>query len=657
MRRQSRLLIAAALTAILPLTMTSALRAGGSKEETKKLIEVLQSDKGIFDKAKACQRLAVVGTVDAVPVLAGLLGNKELAHYARFGLEPIPDPSVDDVLRAALGKLEGDLKIGVINSIGMRRDVKAQDALLGLLRSDHKEMALAAAAALGRIGTPEAAAALQAALAKNAKALGRRLGEAAIVCGEVLGAAGKRDAAVATFAAVRKSALPTPIRAAAMRGEVLVQGVDGTALLLETIRGGDAVMHKVAYGVARELPGKDVTAALVAAIEGLPQEKQAQILRALADRGDPEAVPGVLKLADEGPTMSRVAAIRALEKLGDASAVPRLAWAAIGEDAKVAEAALATLAEMGGEDVDGATLALLDIAVRMGRGEQGAPFLRAMVDVVGSRKMASSVRLLRTAADLGNETVRLAAIRALGTTVGLDDFGALVERLAAAQNDAETAAVRDALGMASRRMPSPAACSQALAAAMKGAPAKAKAELLGVFSAVGGPEAINVVAGSAGDSEAGVRHAALAALGNWPREDAVFKLLEIVPKLENTTDGTKAYQSFQDIVKRLGFDKNRRIGSCVTAIEIAKTDDERKIAIGALAGIPAPKTLNVLKPHLKSATLGEAAAAASVTICERLIRTKQRGAVGPAMKNVLAATKNPDLVRRAKSLAKQAASN
>ena len=46
---------------------------------------------------------------------------------ARYALEPIPDPSVDDALRDALGKLKGRLLVGVIGSLGVRRDAKAVD--------------------------------------------------------------------------------------------------------------------------------------------------------------------------------------------------------------------------------------------------------------------------------------------------------------------------------------------------------------------------------------------------------------------------------------------------------------------------------------------------------------------------------------------------
>ena len=107
-----------------------------------------------FAKAKACQRLALVGNKNAVPALASLLGDAKLAHYARFGLEAIPDPAVDAALRQALGKLEGNLLIGVINSIGRRKDPKALEALAKIVHGDDGDTAKAARAALGRIRSP-----------------------------------------------------------------------------------------------------------------------------------------------------------------------------------------------------------------------------------------------------------------------------------------------------------------------------------------------------------------------------------------------------------------------------------------------------------------------------------------------------------------------
>ncbi|MCX6620598.1 MAG: hypothetical protein NTY38_05890, partial [Acidobacteria bacterium] len=91
-----------------------------------RLIAILK-DPGtsVYARAKACQKLAVVGDRHAVPVLAALLTDEHLALYARFGLEPIPDPAAGDALRAALDQVNGRLLVGVINSLGVRRDPQA----------------------------------------------------------------------------------------------------------------------------------------------------------------------------------------------------------------------------------------------------------------------------------------------------------------------------------------------------------------------------------------------------------------------------------------------------------------------------------------------------------------------------------------------------
>ncbi len=117
-----------------------------------KALAIVEDPAGsVYAKSKACMRLAVVGGKNAVPAIARLLDHPQLSVYARFALEPLPDPAVDDALRAALGKLQGNLLIGLINSIGKRRDTKALPALEKLRRGDDVAIASAAGAAMGRI--------------------------------------------------------------------------------------------------------------------------------------------------------------------------------------------------------------------------------------------------------------------------------------------------------------------------------------------------------------------------------------------------------------------------------------------------------------------------------------------------------------------------
>ena len=134
------------ITLLLPVAARAQqpLPAEGNESQ---LLVILNSDAELFAKAKACQRLAIIGTSKSVPVVAQLLADPVLSHYARFALEANPSLDVDQAFRAALGELKGRQLVGVINSIATRKDTQAVDALVSLAADDDNEVAAAAVSA------------------------------------------------------------------------------------------------------------------------------------------------------------------------------------------------------------------------------------------------------------------------------------------------------------------------------------------------------------------------------------------------------------------------------------------------------------------------------------------------------------------------------
>jgi len=171
-----------------------------------------------FQKAKACQRIGELGAKEAVPALAALLTHEHLSTYARYGLEPIADPSADEALRGGLTRVKGSLLIGVINSIGKRRDAEAGPALAKLIYSSDAGVARAAVSALGKIGGVSSMKLLQSALTKTEGMTRMAAADAALVCAERLLAAGNRDQALALYASLSAAGMPKPARLAAMSG-------------------------------------------------------------------------------------------------------------------------------------------------------------------------------------------------------------------------------------------------------------------------------------------------------------------------------------------------------------------------------------------------------------------------------------------------------
>lgn len=183
------------------------------------LIEIVKDPKSSeFRKAKACVRIGELGAKEGVPALSALLADEHMSAYARYGLEPISDPTADDALRAALPKLKGTLLIGVVNSIGKRRDAKASPALVKMILGQDSDLARAAAAALGSIGGVSSAKELRSAFGKTSGMTRTAVADAALVCAERLLAEGKRTEALDLYTFLSASEVPKPMRLAAMNG-------------------------------------------------------------------------------------------------------------------------------------------------------------------------------------------------------------------------------------------------------------------------------------------------------------------------------------------------------------------------------------------------------------------------------------------------------
>ncbi|MDZ7618127.1 MAG: HEAT repeat domain-containing protein, partial [Patescibacteria group bacterium] len=461
--------------------------------------------------------MALIGTKEAVPALAALLADERLSGYARFGLEPIADPSVDDALRDALEKLHGELLVGVINSIGFRRDAKAVAALARRVEDPAPEVAPKALAALGRIATPEAADVLQRSLSRDSAAVRASAADACLVSAERLLAQDQREASVRLYDAVRGADVPKQTRAAATRGSILARQAAGIPLLLEQLKADDADMVGMAFRTSRELPGSDVTQSLVAALEALPGQRQVLLIRAIGDRLDAAALPAMRKWASSGPQEVRSAAIHVLGQLGDTSAATLLLDAALSGEPALAQAAQESLKQLRGNAVDEAIVARL---------EGADPATRVvLLDLVSQLAIASAIPAVLQAADHPDEQVRLAAIATLGRITGMKEFPLLTDRFLAARSPQETSAAQDALKVAVLRMPQPDACVSMLLERLPKAPVASKCLLIELLGSIGGARALQAVSAAAEDPAAAedlaeaIQDAATRALGKWGDAD------------------------------------------------------------------------------------------------------------------------------------------
>jgi HEAT repeat protein len=191
--------------------------AAARKELEARLVAALQADTSRAAKDFICRKLMVIGTAASVPALAKLLPLKEHSHMARYALERIPTGEAVRALRDALPKLDGELKIGVIGSLGTRRDAGSVSALADLLDDADATVGRSAAYALGAIGSPEAVQVLQRAKPSDAK-VKQAVIDASLSCAETLLAAGRNAEAMLIYKSFMGEDQPKQVRLAATRG-------------------------------------------------------------------------------------------------------------------------------------------------------------------------------------------------------------------------------------------------------------------------------------------------------------------------------------------------------------------------------------------------------------------------------------------------------
>ena len=592
-----------------------------STEKEKELLAILRSDAPTAERAITCKLLAVYGSSAAVPDLASLLSDKQLASWARIALEAIPGPEADAALQDATESLQGRLLIGVINSIGVRRDANAVDSLAARLRDKDADVASAAAVALGRIGNGPATKTLRQSLASAPEKVRSAVAEGCVLCAERLVAEERMAEAAEIYDEVRAADVPEQRILEATRGAILARNEAGIPLLIEQFRSPVKSRFQLALTIAREFPGGEVDKALAAEMVRATPDRAALIVGAMADRTQTVVLPAVISAAEQGPKQVRLAALRALERVGNAASLPTLLKIALRDDVDLANTAKSTLAGLPGEQVDGKIKAMLVEA----EGEN-VPLL---IELVGQRRIDATPTLLK-ALDHSDKGVRAAALIALGETAAQKDLSVLVSRAVTPRHPEDAIVARRALKAASIRMPDREACAAELVAAMQRTSAvPTKTTLLEVLGAMGGTKALAAVGAAGRNADPQLQDISTRLLGVWMTADAAPVLLDLARTAPAEKYRTRALRGYIRIARQFVIPAPQRAEMCRKAFDAAQRPAEQKLVLDVLKRYPNSETLKVAIHAMQVPASKDNATEVALTIAQKL------GGKGAAVRQLL----------------------
>ena len=737
---KSRINVMLITTLLLVVAAQVSGQTVASAGSEPKLIAVLKSkDSSYKDKADACRQLAIIAGKDSVPALAEMLGDEKLSHMARYAMETIPDTSVDAAFRDALGKLKGKPLVGLIGSIGVRGKCQGFfQKLIDLLDDPDPDVAQAAARALGKIPSrshPVIVKGLTDALETAPAANRLAICEGLLLCAESFTAYGNRDEAIGIYDRLLKLDSPHQVRAGALRGAILSRGADGGKLLGKYLAGDDYIMFSAAVQTAQEMTGSDVTKVLCAGLKKLPADNKILIFQTLGKRADPAASASLAQAAKSGPKAVRVAAIEALAEISDASAAGVLTALLTDSDGDVAKAAQEAFASIPGKNADAA---VMDMLTSSDTDTQLKAF-----ELIGRRRMTNVAPALLKAARDNDESVRTAAIGALGDLGDTVKFGVLLDLLLNASGRQEILAAERALSTACTRRarlatgritiqkavygavgaggsadvtdklkkiiaagsatvtasnasfsdPAPGIVKQLrvdysvdgvaqtrtiregetvtlaatvipkalidqLAAALAKAPTQQKIALLRILRNTQAPRALQTIRAAVKDSNTQVADEAVSLLCGWPTADALGDVLKLAGTASDPKTRILALRGAIRLIPLQAVSVDKKLAGFKQILPLMQRNEEKKLLLGALAGINSPAAVEMILPHLDNAATNAEAATAILGIAENILKggnvAKQQAAklINPLEK--IAAGANAALAKRAKALLEQA---
>lgn len=565
----------------------------------------------VAGKQFCCRMLRRVGSAASVPSLSKLLADEELSHMARFALQHMPAPEAGRALRRALKKLQGNLRTGVIGSLGLRGDRQAVQGLGRLIENPDQAIAKAAIQALGRIGGPEAVRVLT--RMQVVDKLTEAKNDAILLCADAMLAEGQNAEAVAIYRRLSGPEQSTWIRIAAYRGLVRAEPREAVPHVLALLRDENIHLQRAAGKFITQMQGAAVTRALAGQMKSLDSQAQILLLSALETRADKAATPYVVTATQTPAEPVRVAAVKALGSLGRGEQVELLAKLSVSAGA-VGSAAVASLNRLAGSDVTGALATLV-------RGDADAEVRIKAIEACERRHETETVSALMTATRDRDSRVRRASYKALGTLAQAGDMPFLVSRLAAAEQTSDRTALERTMILVAGR--DPIVDPSALLSALQRGNDTVKTHLFSVLAVVGGADALNAIRGYLDAPNAEVQKAAIRALSKWPNDLPMIDLLKIARRGDNASQRILALRGYIQLVSQ---PNNRSAKETVAALsqayDAAQRIDEKRMVLSLLSKYPSQDALALAARAETESALAREAGVAKKMIEEILRKRK-----------------------------------
>lgn len=578
------------------------------------------------------RQLEYTGGEECVVAVARLLDDENplVQRAARRTLTMIPGSAANTALLAKLAATDDEtVKLGLLNGLAQRADEASARPVAKALRSENEAVVVAAARALGYIATPLSAEFLKSRRKQAAGDLRWQIGNASLRCANRLLAKGEIHKAAELFGDLTGEGEPEAVRMSAVHGQIAASGDWQTVVsIAQFLRGDDLAAARVAAGHVADLDS--VRAKRLAGILGdLSPAHQILLVQALALRADKNVLPEVLKLAKSDDAGVRIAAIRALATLGDASVV-ELLLTGLAEGGRAASAARHALEAVYGEGVEAKIIASM----------QSATNLRALlIEVLHRRRAVAAVPALLEETGHADVEIRRRAMAALSELAEIDDVPAMVAGVLTAERGAERDSAEKAVMLLCNRVADRQQRADPVLAVYAKASETDQSALLPLLGRIGGAQAFEKVRAALASDDKDLYGVGVRSISNWPDGDVAPQLLEIFQTADDEGHKLRAMRAFIRVIALRNERPNEEsLDLLKQAMDLCERDEERNLILSRTisAEIRSIEALRFVLPYVNNPATAQMACRAIVGLSHhRYLRRPNQEEFNKALSEVI----------------------
>ncbi len=401
--------------------------------DQQRLQQAIGDTSDLYLAAKACQRLAEVGTDESVDRLGELLSHPELSNYARNALEGIGSEKAKAQLRHALATVKGKELLGVIHSLGRMQDKSAVEAMEKMFYSAEPESELE-------------------------KGLRKALD------------------AIETNGPNQSSSVPI-----SKQRDSFLFNSDGeidkvAAMDLFTAKSPEEFFASIIYIRQAKAIQAELSREMLRLLPTLSKERWLPTLQAVRDMNTPIDVAPLLELTKNESEDVRAEVIRFVAGGTLENREEILLGFAQSNEPKIADVAKSQLARLTSTKLDDRLMTMLDDA--------DAVKQKLAVELVGERRIEAAASKIARLCNHPNQDIRQAALKALGGCGSIGELPLLLSLAASEADSPSRDAARESVKLACIRLPQE-ACAGSIAAVIGSASTKTREYLFMQLTRVG----------------------------------------------------------------------------------------------------------------------------------------------------------------------------